>query len=206
MPLAGSNSRNVPKSVREGTTFSMPAMAMCSGGSVIVMRMLPSLSTSISEPLSAAIRFAPEMPASAAMNCSRNFSRANSREFFAGVERQVGGELALEQRGNALARVVQRRRDDVRRLLVGDLQNEFRQVGLGDLDAGRFQRVVQLDLFRGDALALHHQLGLVPHQHVANVVVGIGRGLRQIEMPAVGLHARFQLLQKLREDWRSRSL
>ena len=67
----------VAKSVREGTTFSMPAMAMCTGGSVVVMRMLPSLSTSMSEPLSAAIKFAPEMPASAAMNFSRKISRAN---------------------------------------------------------------------------------------------------------------------------------
>ena len=77
VPLRGSSSMNVPKSAREGTTFSMPAIAMCSGGNVVVMRILPSLSTSMSEPLSAAIRFAPEMPASAAMNCSRSFSRAN---------------------------------------------------------------------------------------------------------------------------------
>ncbi len=170
------------------------------------MRMLPSLSTSISEPLSAAIRFAPEIPASAAMNCSRNFSRANLRELFAGIEWQVGGELAFEQSGDAFAGVVQGRRNDVRRLFVGNLQNEFRQIGFGYGDAGRFDGMVQLNLFRGDALALHHPLGLVPHQHVAYVLVGVGRGLRQVEMPAIGVDAGFQPPQKLREDSRGRSL
>jgi hypothetical protein len=94
---------------------------------------------------------------------------------------------------------VQRRSDDVRRLLVGHLQNEFGQVGFGDGDARCFQRVVQLDLFRSDALALHYQLGFVAQQDVANVLVGVGRRLRQIEMPAVGAHAGFELPQQLRQ-------
>ncbi len=58
-------------------------------------------------------------------------------QLFAGVERKVGLELALEQRCDAFPRIMQRGSDDVRGLLVGHLQDELRQVAFGDFDARR---------------------------------------------------------------------
>jgi hypothetical protein len=63
---------------------------------------------------------------------AQNFAREAS-QLFAGVERKIGLEFALEQRGNSLARVMECRSDDVRRLLVGNLKNELSEVAFGPL-------------------------------------------------------------------------
>ena len=73
------------------------------------------------------------------------FAQAIAREGgerFAGVKRKIGFENALEQRRDSLAAVMQRGADNVRRLLVGDLQNEFSEIGFGHLDVQRFEHVV----------------------------------------------------------------
>src|SRR5690554_587375 len=56
---------------RFSTTFSMPVTAMCTGGAVVLMRPLPSFSTSSRVPVSAMAKLTPDTPTSA----SRNFCR-----------------------------------------------------------------------------------------------------------------------------------
>ena len=119
------------------------------------------------------------------------------RQLLAGIERKIGSELALEKRGDALAGVMQRGRDDVRRLLVGDLQDEFRKIGFGDGNADLLERAIELGLFRGDALAFHHQPHFVRHQNFANVSVSVSGILGYVEVSAVGVDALLQLPQEL---------
>ncbi len=87
----------------------------------------------------------------------------------------------------------------MRRLLVGHLEDEFRQIALGDRDANGFQRMVQPGLFRGNALPFHDQLHFMLHQHVADVIVGVSGCLGEKEVTTVGANAGFQLLQQRRQ-------
>ena len=66
-PVAERGSRriSVATSSSVGTIFSMPEMATCTFGSVVVSVALPSLVTSTTEPLSATKKLPPEMPMSA---------------------------------------------------------------------------------------------------------------------------------------------
>jgi hypothetical protein len=57
------------------TTFSIPMMAMCIGGTLVDKRPLPSFSTSQSVPVSAAAKLTPEMPISASAKARRNARR-----------------------------------------------------------------------------------------------------------------------------------
>ncbi|MNT13549.1 hypothetical protein D3C72_1485230 [compost metagenome] len=57
------------------TTFSMPMMAICTSGTVVESRPLPSFSTSHSVPVSAAAKFTPDRPMSASTNACRNARR-----------------------------------------------------------------------------------------------------------------------------------
>ena len=49
---------------------------------------------------------------------------------------------------------MQRRHDDVRRLIVSKLNNQFGKVGLVRMNASRFERLVELNLFGGHRLDL----------------------------------------------------
>src|SRR5271169_928693 len=62
-----------------------------------------------------------------------------TRQLLTCVERKIGLKLAFEQGSDTLARIVQGRSDDVRRLLIGHLQNELRQVALRYLDSDGFE-------------------------------------------------------------------
>ena len=53
----------------------MPVMAMCTSGTVVHMRPLPSFSTSTSVPVSATMKFTPDTP----IGASRNWSRSTRR-------------------------------------------------------------------------------------------------------------------------------
>ncbi len=59
----------------EGTSFSMPAVTISTGGGVVVSSALPSLVTVQTAPVSATRKLAPAMPISA----DRNFSRSTRR-------------------------------------------------------------------------------------------------------------------------------
>ena len=76
------------------------------------------------------------------------FFAGEAGEGFAGIERKIGFEFALEERGDAFAAVVQRGADEVRRLLVGDLEDEFGEIGFDDFDAVGFEDVVELEFLR----------------------------------------------------------
>ena len=60
---------------RFSTTFSMPVTAMCTGGTPVDIRPLPSFSTSSRVPVSATAKLTPETPMSAAKNFSRSTRR-----------------------------------------------------------------------------------------------------------------------------------
>ena len=122
---------------------------------------------------------------------------AESGQLFAGVEGKAGLEFAFEERGDALARVMESRSDEVRRLLVGHLKDEFGEVAFGDFDSDFFQGMVEAGLVRRDAFALHHELHVVLQKHVADVVVGIDGGFGQEEVSAIGANAGFELAQQI---------
>ena len=66
------------------------------------------------------------------------------------------GDRALEQRLDLRAVPVDRRHEDVRLLVVGELDDQLRQVGLDRLDPARVQALVEVDLVRGQRLDLDH--------------------------------------------------
>src|SRR6266852_5528598 len=76
VPLRGSMRSTATASSSDATTLSMPKIAMCTGGSVVVRSALPSLVTSTMVPVSAIARLAPLIPTAAVMNFCRNDSRA----------------------------------------------------------------------------------------------------------------------------------
>ena len=92
-------------------------MAMWIFGAEVVRRALPSFSTSTTAPESATRKFAPLMPMSAARNFSRSTRRAIMVCFSITVSRSHA-ELLGEHVGHVVARLVQRRGDDVIRPLA----------------------------------------------------------------------------------------
>ena len=66
-PVAERGSRRikVATSSSVGTIFSMPEIAMCTPGSVVVSVAFPSLVTTTTDPVSAMKKLPPEMPMSA---------------------------------------------------------------------------------------------------------------------------------------------
>ena len=68
-------------------------------------------------------------------------------------------DLFVEEAGDFLLGLVDRRHDDVRRLFAGQLNDVLAHVRLHRVDPRRFSRVVQLDFLADHRLALDHQLG-----------------------------------------------
>jgi hypothetical protein len=86
-------------------------------------------------------------------------------ELCAGERAQLGGHVgqiapsdAVEEFRNVGARLVQCRRDDVRRRLARQLDDPLAEVGLDDFDPLRLEGSVQVDLLGGHRLRLHGQL------------------------------------------------
>ena len=67
---------------------------------------------------------------------------------------------------------MQRRHDNVRRLVLAKLQNDLRQVGLERFDARRFDGRIQLNLRRGHRLDLDDFAGLLLAKNVENNLRG----------------------------------
>jgi len=67
----------------------------------------------------------------------------------------------VEQPADLFGRQVQRRRDDVRGPLLGELNDVLTQVGLDGPDARRLERTVKLHLFSDHRLALDHAADVV---------------------------------------------
>ena len=110
-------------------------------GSVVQKRPLPSDSTMQTVPVSATAKFAPLIgDPRRAGTCSRRCS-ARRRGQLARLVGEVGqAELAAEEVADLDAVLVDRRHEDVRRLLAGELADQLGEVGLDDVDPGRRQR------------------------------------------------------------------
>ena len=74
----GRSWRNTSRSCQRGTSFSIPITVISVSGSVRHIRPLPSDSTTITVPVSATAKFAPEIATFARRNFSRRWSRAAS--------------------------------------------------------------------------------------------------------------------------------
>src|SRR5262249_22531716 len=122
---------------------------------------------------------------------AQHFTRKSS-EFFAGVERAIGLKLPLEQGGDTLAAVVDCRSDEMRWLLIGNLQNELCQVSFRDFNADGFEVMIQTNLFRGHALALHGKTYLMILASLGDVMRSLVPGTGKKEVSSVALHAGFE--------------
>ena len=130
---------------------------MCTRGSVCVRSPLPSLVTMIEVPVSAIRKFAPVMPTSAARKRSRRIARASASSVGGSTRSRSGGEMrvhAAEVGLDLLLREMHRRRDDVARRLVAELDDVFAEIGLDRRDAVRLEVIVDADLLGDHRLAL----------------------------------------------------
>ena len=114
----------------------MPITVISTRGSVVHMRPLPSDSTTTTVPVSATPKFAPET----ATGTDRNFSRRCAARRLGDRRRLVAEVLASAiVRSNSVpdlrAVPVDRGHEDVRLLVVRELDDQLRQVGLDRLDA-----------------------------------------------------------------------
>ena len=107
--------------------------------------------------------------------------------------------LLCEQFGDVLLGLVDRRHDDVRGLLTGQLDDVFAHVRLQRFDAGGVHGVVQLDFLADHRLAFHHQPGVVLVADAEDDGVGLIRAFRPVHLNAVLDQIGFQLLEQGRQ-------
>ena len=127
---------------------------------------------------------------------AKNLAREEG-ERFAGVERQIGFVFALEESGDALAAVVQSRREDVRRLLVGKLKNKFGEIAFDNFDAVALENMVEVNFLAGHALALDDHLCGAPAANIEDVATGIGGGVGDEHVAVVRANRIFQRLDEI---------
>ncbi len=105
-----------------------------------------------------------------------------------GERRRVVGQLLAgvlrQEAGDALARVVHRRGDQVRRPLAGDLDDELAEVGLGHLQPGGLQRGVEVDLLGRHRLRLHDALTAGLLRDLDDDAAGVLGRLRPVDAAA----------------------
>ena len=109
----------------------MPMIEISTGGSVRHMRPLPSDSTTQMLPVSATPKFAPLIATGALRNLRRRCARATAASAFGSSESSAHAQRAHEQLADLGAVLVDRRHQDVRRMLAGQLDDQLGQVGLG---------------------------------------------------------------------------
>ena len=149
-------------------------------------------------PVSATAKLAPLMPMSARANFSRSRRRPACasdgrivRQCFAGVFRQDAGD--------ALAGVMDGRGDEMRRPFAGQLDDELAKVGLRYLQAGRFQRRIEMHFLRGHRLRFDDALAFRFLGDLQNDAPGVLRRRRPVDMAAESCDRRFQLFEILVE-------
>ena len=134
----------------------MPMSATCTRGSVVVSRPLPSFVTRQMLPVSATPKLPPLMPMSALRNSGRRRLRANAVMCgTSDTSSSVAPSPRLEQLRDVVPALVDDRRDDVRRMVLVDLDDELAEVRLDDVDAGSLERSVELDLLAHHRLRFH---------------------------------------------------
>ena len=89
--------------------------------------------------------------------------------------------------------------NEVRRLLVRNLEDEFCKVRLGDFDARGLEMMIQVNFFRGHALAFDDQSNLTICANLRDIAGRVLTGPRQKEMSTLALHAGFERGQQFRE-------
>ena len=117
------------------TIRSMPMIATCTLGRDVHRRPLPSLVTSTSEPVSATAKFTPEIPMSAAQELAPQPLPGEGAQLVAVVGQRAAPAGSVNSRATSSRGLVHRRGDDVRRRLVGQLDDVLAEVGLDHLDA-----------------------------------------------------------------------
>ncbi len=90
---------------------------------------------------------------------------------------------------------MQCRYDNVRRLIIAELQNQFRQIGFVSSDVVARQKVVQADLGRGHRLDLDDLARLVLAQNSENDAVRLRRIRSPVHRAARRLESLFELEQ-----------
>ena len=151
----GRSCRKTSRSANVGTSFSIPTTLTSTGGSVVHMRPFPSDSTTTTVPVSATAKFAPLTPTLALRNFSRRYTRATSASSAGSSDERRLGDRPQKEIADLRAVAMDRRHEDVRRPVAVELQDQLGEVGLDRVNATRRERVVQLDLIRGERLHLH---------------------------------------------------
>ena len=150
-----------------GTSFSMPMTVIRVSGRVRHIRPLPSDSTTAIVPVSATAKFAPqiadprgeELPAQV---CPRGH---RERPRLVGEVRVDARHLAQEDLADLGAVAVDGGHEDVRRLVVAELDDQLGEVGLDRRDPASLECLVEARLLRGHRLDLDDLVGAGgPHQ------------------------------------------
>ena len=195
----GSSWSMTSRSRHSGSTFSIPISVITTrAGSVVHMRPLPSDSTTPTVPVSAIAKLAP---------LTRHGHGEELRAQVApgglgdprGLEAQLlrRGDGALEQVGDLRPVAVDGRHEDVRLLVVAELDDELRQIGLDRADAAQRERLVEPDLVRRERLDLDHLVAAVRAREAGDDGVRLGAVARPVDRPAGRRHALLQPLELL---------
>ena len=127
----GSSWSITSRSRHSGSTFSMPMSVTSTFGSVVHMRPLPSDSTTPIVPVSATPKFAPLTATGTVRNFSRRWRRAASAIAAGSSPSSCPGAIVRSNSARDLRAVaVDRGDEDVRLLVVAELHDQLREVGL----------------------------------------------------------------------------
>ena len=177
----------------------MPISATCTRGSVVVSRPLPSFVQMQRLPVSATPKLPPEMPMSALRNPARSRRRANAVICGTSTTSSSVAPSSAEGLRDVVPVLVDDRRDDVRRMVLVDLDDELAEVRLEDVDAGAGERGVEVDLLAHHRLRFHRR----PHSVLPGDVGDDGDclfgGLGPVDVPAAGVHGCFELTEVVPE-------
>ena len=130
---------------------------MCTRGSELTSRPLPSFVTRQTEPVSPTPKLA---PGDADVGVEEDLPELAARRLRERLELRRDG-LALDRReelGDVLGRLLDRGRDDVDGVLAGELDDVLAEIGLDDAHPGRLERVVEPDLLGHHRLRLRGEL------------------------------------------------
>src|SRR5688572_1113508 len=176
----------------EGTIFSMPTSAMCTGGTLVARSAFPSFVTRTSVPVSAISTLPPVMPMSAFRKLSRSWVRAIATS--AAGSLSTGWPTTFENSSATSSRVL---------WIAGELEDPLAEVRLDRRDALGDEVLVEVDLLGRHRLRLHDELRLLraaePGDDPARLLrVGGAVDLRAHRLRLLGeaLHERGQVIDR----------